>query len=91
MIPKKLLNQRILVKVDKLEENLRGGLVIKSEVRSPISKGEVVLTAEDVDIVNVGDKIIFTRHSGVAFLADELDNNSDVYKMIQPIDILGIL
>lgn len=91
MIPRKLLNQRILIKVDKLEENLRGGLIVKSDTRSPISKGEVVLTAEDVDIVGIGDKVIFTKHAGVAFQEDELDNNSDIYKMVQPADILGIL
>ncbi len=89
------LYDRILVKVEPLEEKTSGGIYLpesskeKSHTGVVISTGSGRVSLEGKTIpleIQAGDKIIFSKHAGV-----DLNFSDDQFIMMREEDVLGVL
>lgn len=85
----KPLDDRLLIKPLEPESKTSGGIIIPDTAKEKPIIGEVVAVGNDVDlqsIIQVGDKVIFTKYGG-----EEITIDGNDYRIIQRSDVLGII
>lgn len=87
------LNSNIVIKIDteKVEEVNGILLAPTAAVIAKPNIGTVVAVHPNNPIVEVGQKVMFLKHSGTGYKEDPLDKNSPDYKVLSEKDILGIV
>ena len=75
--------ERVAIKVLQPEETTAGGLVLATS-KSDSNKGEIVAIGNEAgEFFSLGDKVIFTKGTGVNYT-----DGSDDYKILNTRDIL---
>jgi len=64
------LNDRVIIKVETVEEKSPGGIIIPGNVDQRPDKGVVLSAGPDVKGLKVGDNVIFGKYSGTPIEAD---------------------
>ena len=77
------LGERVAIRVLPIEEVTESGLVLAVD-KSKSNRGEVVALGEEVsNYINVGDKVLFGKGSGLSYT-----DGSEDYKVLSTKDIL---
>lgn len=87
------LNNNVVIEIDStLEEVSKSGILLAptATVLAKPNIGKVVAVHSNNPIVQVGQEVMFLKHSGTGFKSDPLDKNSPEYKVLSEKDILGI-
>lgn len=82
----KPLGERVLVKMDKVEEKTAGGIFIPQTAQEKTQIAVVEAIGDEVKTVKVGDKILHDKYSGTAV---KLDNED--YLILNIKDVLAII
>lgn len=91
----KPLNDRVVVKRPKVQEQFRGGLVVPDTAREKPLEGEVVAVGEGKLLdsgkrvppsVKVGDWVLLGKYSGT-----EVEIDDEEYSIVREDEILGVL
>ena len=80
------LNDRVLIRIDIEPEKTKGGLWIPEQARQKSEHGWVEAVAEGIEIVKIGDKILFDKYAGTVLKLEGVD-----YIVIPTDSILGIM
>lgn len=87
------LNNNVVILIEKEVEEARNGILLAPTV-TVIAKpntGKIVAVHPNNPTVQVGQKVMYLKHSGTGFKEDALDKESPEYKVISEKDILGIV
>ena len=91
----KPLHDRILVKIESAEEEVRGGIVIPETAKEKPQEGEVIAVGDGKIsdsgqvikmAVKAGDRILFGKYSG-----SEVKIDDEEYMIMREDEVLGIL
>ena len=83
----KPLGDRVLVKLEEVEEKTAGGIFIPQTAQEKTQSGVVVAVGEDETIkVKEGQKIMYDKYAGTAVSIDNVD-----HLLIRYSDILAIM
>lgn len=83
----KPLGERVLVKMDKVEEKTVGGIFIPQTATQEKTQIAVVeAIGDEVKTVKVGDKIIHDKYSGTSFKQD-----GEEYLILNIKDVLAVI
>lgn len=63
--------KRILVKINEVEEQQMGGIILPSQNDQTLPREGVVLAIGQVNDINVGDKVIISKTGGVEVENDQ--------------------
>lgn len=86
------LNNNVVILVDYEVQEVRNGIILANpNVTAKPNVGRVVAVHNNSSIVQVGDQVMYLKHSGTGFKEDPLDKESPEYKVISEKDILGIV
>lgn len=64
-LPKKILGHKILVEPIRQEEKKHGDIIIPSTVNQTNEQANVIMVAEGVVWVNVGDIVVYPKNAGI--------------------------
>ena len=82
----KPLGERVLVKMDKVEEKTAGGIFIPQTAQEKTQIAIVEAVGEDVKTIKVGQKILHDKYAGTSV---KMDN--DEYLILNIKDVLAIV
>jgi chaperonin GroES len=82
----KPLGERVLVKMDKVEEKTAGGIFIPQTAQEKTQIAVVEAVGEDVKTIKVGQKILHDKYAGTSV---KMDN--DEYLILNIKDVLAIV
>ena len=82
----KPLGERVLVKMDKVEEKTAGGIFIPQTAQEKTQIAVVEAIGDEVKSVKVGDKILHDKYAGTTFKQDGED-----YLIINIMDVLAVI
>lgn len=84
----KPLADRVLVKVEQVEEKTAGGIFIPQTAQEKTQVAAVVEIGDDEDVikVKVGDKIMYDKYAGTAVKVDGAD-----HLLLRMSDILAVI
>jgi co-chaperonin GroES (HSP10) len=86
------LNNNVVILIDNEVQEVRNGIILANpNVTAKPNVGTVVAVHENSPIVQVGQKVMYLKHSGTGFKEDILEKESPEYKVISERDILGIV
>lgn len=96
-VPVRLLADRVLVKVDKVEERKTAGGIIIPQTNAPDMEQartgtvlrvspRVATDTNEADRINIGDRIIFSKFAGSDLLWEH-----EEYKVMRITDIFGVI
>lgn len=86
------LNSNVVIRIENEVESVRNGIILaETAVVAKPNVGLVVAVHPNNPTVEVGQKVMFLKHSGTGFKEDPLDKNSTEYKVLSDKDILGIV
>lgn len=82
------IGERILVKIQQVEEKTAGGIFIPQTAQEKTQLGEVVAIGDDKDVikVKVGQKVMYDKYAGTTVKVD--GNEHLILKMA---DILAVI
>lgn len=83
MIP---LGNRVLVLLYKSDEVSRGGIIIPDAAQRPSQVATVMEVGEEVNKIEVGDRVLVSRYAGSDVQIDDVD-----YKLMTEDDVFGHL
>ncbi len=85
----KPLDDRVVIKVTEIAEKNVGGIIIPDTAKEKPQIGEIIAVGTDeelVDLVKVGDKILYAKYGGT-----EIDIENEKLIIISRSDILAIV
>lgn len=82
----KVLGERVLVKRDDPNTVTAGGLYIPAQAQGKTDRGEVLDVGSRVENVQVQDKVMFSKSSGI-----ECELDGEKYLLLREEDVIGIL
>ena len=82
----KPLGERVLVKMDKVEEKTAGGIFIPQTAQEKTQIAVVEAIGDEVKTVNVGDKILHDKYAGTTFKQD-----GEEYLILNIKDVLAVI
>ena len=82
----KPLGERVLVKMDKVEEKTAGGIFIPQTAQEKTQIAVVEAIGDDVKTIKVGQKILHDKYAGTSV---KMDN--DEYLILNIKDVLAIV
>ncbi|MBO6048154.1 MAG: co-chaperone GroES [Spirochaetales bacterium] len=82
----KPLGERVLVKMDKVEEKTAGGIFIPQTAQEKTQIAKVEAIGDDVKTIKVGQKILHDKYAGTSV---KMDN--DEYLILNIKDVLAIV
>ena len=82
----KPLGERVLVKMDKVEEKTAGGIFIPQTAQEKTQIAVVEAIGEDVKTIKVGQKILHDKYAGTSVKMD-----GDEYLILNIKDVLAII
>lgn len=82
----KPLGERVLVKMDKLEEKTAGGIFIPQTAQEKTQIATVEAVGDEVKSVKVGDKILHDKYSGTA-----VKYEGEEYLILSIKDVLAVI
>lgn len=86
------LNNNIVIRIEnEIVEEVNGIILAPTASIAKPNIGTVVAVHANSPTVEVGQKVMFLKHSGTGFKDDPLDKNSPEYKVLSDKDILGIV
>ena len=86
------LNSNVVILIDNEVQEVRNGIILANpNVTAKPNVGTVTAVHENSPIVQVGQKVMYLKHSGTGFKEDILEKESPEYKVISERDILGIV
>lgn len=87
------LNNNVVIKIDTTVEEVRNGILLapSATVIAKPNVGVVVAVHPNDPLVQVGQEVMYLKHSGTGFKEDALEKGSPEYKVISEKDILGIV
>lgn len=86
------LNNNVVILIDNEVQEVRNGIILANPtVTAKPNVGKVVAVHNNSPIVQVGDQVMYLKHSGTGFKEDALVKESPEYKVISEKDILGIV
>ena len=78
------LNDRVLVKLDKVPEKTPGGIYLPDQAKEIAFEGEVIAAGKEVKEIKVGDRVFIGKYAGV-----ELKVDDEPHLMLKEEDILA--
>ena len=84
----KPLGDRVLIKVEEVEEKTAGGLYIPQTAQEKTQTGVVEAIGDDKDVitVKVGDKIMYDKYAGTSIKVDGVES-----LLVRMSDILAVI
>ena len=82
----KPLGERVLVKMDKVEEKTAGGIFIPQTAQEKTQIAVVEAIGDEVKTVKVGEKILHDKYAGTTFKQD-----GDEYLILNIKDVLAVI
>ena len=82
----KPLGERVLVKMDKVEEKTAGGIFIPQTAQEKTQIAVVEAIGDDVKTVKVGEKILHDKYAGTTFKQDNQE-----YLILNIKDVLAVI
>ena len=82
----KPLGERVLVKMDKVEEKTAGGIFIPQTAQEKPQIAVVEAIGDEVKSVKVGDKILHDKYAGTTFKQD-----GEEYLILNIKDVLAVI
>ena len=82
----KPLGERVLVKMDKVEEKTAGGIFIPQTAQEKTQIAVVEAIGDDVKTVKVGEKILHDKYAGTTFKQD-----GEEYLILNIKDVLAVI
>lgn len=82
----KPLGERVLVKMEQLQEKTASGIIIPQTAQEKTQIANVVAVGEEVKNINVGDKILHDKYSGTSVKMDGCE-----YLILNIKDVLAII
>ena len=82
----KPLGERVLVKMDKVEEKTAGGIFIPQTAQEKTQIAVVEAIGDDVKTVKVGEKILHDKYAGTTFKQD-----GEEYLILNIKDVLVVI
>ncbi len=82
----KPLGERILVKMDKVEEKTAGGIFIPQTAQEKTQIAVVEAIGDEIKTVKVGDKILHDKYAGTTFKQD-----GEEYLILNIKDVLAVI
>ena len=82
----KPLGERVLVKMDKVEEKTAGGIFIPQTAQEKTQIAVVEAIGDEVKSVKVGDKILHDKYAGTTFKQD-----GEEYLILNIKDVLAVI
>jgi chaperonin GroES len=72
----KPLADRVLVKLDKIEANTAGGIIIPDSAQEKTQQGIVVEVGDDKDVIKVkaGQKVMYDKYAGTQIKIDGVEH-----------------
>ncbi len=84
------IGDRVLIRPAAAEEKTIGGIIIPDSAKEKPLKGEIVAvgtgTKDEEMVVKVGDKVLFTKFSGM-----EIELEGEKFLMMRQSDLLAII
>ena len=82
----KPLGERVLVKMDKVEEKTAGGIFIPQTAQEKTQIAVVEAIGDEVKTLKVGDKILHDKYAGTTFKQD-----GEEYLILNIKDVLAVI
>ncbi|MBR5669230.1 MAG: co-chaperone GroES [Spirochaetales bacterium] len=82
----KPLGERVLVKMDKVEEKTAGGIFIPQTAQEKTQIAVVEAIGDEVKTVKVGEKILHDKYAGTTFKQD-----GEEYLILNIKDVLAVI
>ena len=82
----KPLGERVLVKMDKVEEKTAGGIFIPQTAQEKTQIAIVEAVGDEVKTVKVGEKILHDKYAGTTFKQD-----GEEYLILNIKDVLAVI
>lgn len=82
----KPLGERILVKMDKVEEKTAGGIFIPQTAQEKTQIAVVEAIGDEIKTVKVGEKILHDKYAGTTFKQD-----GEEYLILNIKDVLAVI
>jgi len=84
----KPLGDRVLVKIEQMEEKTAGGLYIPQTAQEKTQEGIVAEIGDEKDVikVKVGDKVMYDKYAGTSLTVD-----GDEYLVVRYSDIICVV
>ena len=80
------LGDRVLVREDKAEATIAGGVLLPVSVQSKPNRGVVVAVGTNEMVVSVNDNVIFGQYTGT-----ELSVDGEIFLLMREADIFAIV
>lgn len=80
------LGNRVLVERTEDAKTTASGIIIPDNAKEKPSQGKIVAVGGDVEVISVGDTVVFGKYSGNDITLDGTD-----YLIMEADDIFGIL
>lgn len=81
----RMLKDKILLKQEKADDVSKGGIIIPQSVHRESLLAQVISIGPDVEDVNVGERVIFEKQSGISVNVDNED-----YVIVSEEDVTAI-